>query len=617
MVLPSVGEHVTTRSFSGICRFAGPTQFASGDWIGLELATPDGKNDGSVAGVRYFTCEPLHGVFVRPATLVSANSVVASEQQKTQSPAARIVRPGSVTGTGGATPSIETPLGLGITDIDAGRAASPSDYGSPRGRSSGRGWVQRSPNIGRSGAASPSPGALNRPETNRRTSSRTARRSLANADSPSRDLKHSTPVLSRTNTNNARHTVQQQQLRAPRSPALYSVKTTAGSSRAVNTASGASSGSGGASAHVVRDSGVSHTSEHGRALSSAFEDEEESVHDGDDESVVLSVGSALPRASSPSKSRSETSTLLTGHGQRQSRASSPSKDQSQGHSRTSSLVFLPHGNFKEGSTAEDTTATSQLAEKLLLKETELADVTTALKLRDSELRELKAQLQHREAEISEITTELECLRAQKIDANDQQRQIQLMQDKVHELESSKTLWNKARDALKARIESLDRDKKSLQGQVESLRHEVHALKRFLGEKEVEIEQAIIDREISNEQNKIFELDLSEARSQVEQLEKKVLHLKSVGIFPHNTSKKATENGSTEDLSAQYETLKYALSKLYSDSRKEIKLLQQSVSDAEKEVGRLANVQRKRTYFLPICFVATVLLTPKIVSANVL
>ncbi|KZO99357.1 hypothetical protein CALVIDRAFT_477249 [Calocera viscosa TUFC12733] len=51
----------------GRIRFIGSPVFAPGKWIGVELFDQNGKNDGSVDGVRYFDCEPGHGVFVRSA----------------------------------------------------------------------------------------------------------------------------------------------------------------------------------------------------------------------------------------------------------------------------------------------------------------------------------------------------------------------------------------------------------------------------------------------------------------------------------------------------------------------------------------------------------------------
>lgn len=48
-------------------KFAGSTDFAPGDWLGVELETASGKNDGAVKGQRYFDCEPSFGMFVKPA----------------------------------------------------------------------------------------------------------------------------------------------------------------------------------------------------------------------------------------------------------------------------------------------------------------------------------------------------------------------------------------------------------------------------------------------------------------------------------------------------------------------------------------------------------------------
>ena len=41
------------------------TKFAPGQWTGVVLDTPNGKNNGSVKDVRYFTCKADHGLFVK------------------------------------------------------------------------------------------------------------------------------------------------------------------------------------------------------------------------------------------------------------------------------------------------------------------------------------------------------------------------------------------------------------------------------------------------------------------------------------------------------------------------------------------------------------------------
>jgi Ca2+-binding EF-hand superfamily protein len=67
----------------GTVRHVGPTRFASGVWIGVELDEKMGKNTGVVDGIQYFSCRPFHGLFVRPErlALVSQSSSPLLEQQ--------------------------------------------------------------------------------------------------------------------------------------------------------------------------------------------------------------------------------------------------------------------------------------------------------------------------------------------------------------------------------------------------------------------------------------------------------------------------------------------------------------------------------------------------------
>lgn len=51
---------------TGVLRFYGPHHEKGQLRCGVELNTPIGKNDGTVGGHTYFTCEPNRGILCKP-----------------------------------------------------------------------------------------------------------------------------------------------------------------------------------------------------------------------------------------------------------------------------------------------------------------------------------------------------------------------------------------------------------------------------------------------------------------------------------------------------------------------------------------------------------------------
>ncbi|XP_025016698.1 CAP-Gly domain-containing linker protein 1 isoform X1 [Tetranychus urticae] len=72
-----LGDKVFVNSSKGLLtgrlRFLGTTHFAPGQWAGVELDEPHGKNDGQVAGKRYFTCRSRYGLFAPAYKVVKAD----------------------------------------------------------------------------------------------------------------------------------------------------------------------------------------------------------------------------------------------------------------------------------------------------------------------------------------------------------------------------------------------------------------------------------------------------------------------------------------------------------------------------------------------------------------
>ncbi|KAJ3722605.1 dynein associated protein-domain-containing protein [Lentinula raphanica] len=86
---------------SGVVRFNGYTDFKPGKWIGVELFEQNGKNDGSVGGVRYFSCKGGmgYGVFVRASQIkkIIGNERDSSAKERRLSVATAPGAPGAPT----------------------------------------------------------------------------------------------------------------------------------------------------------------------------------------------------------------------------------------------------------------------------------------------------------------------------------------------------------------------------------------------------------------------------------------------------------------------------------------------------------------------------------------
>ncbi|KAH8601889.1 dynein associated protein-domain-containing protein [Bisporella sp. PMI_857] len=87
-------------------RYVGLAHFQHGTWIGVELGDYSGKNDGSVQGERYFTCEDGRGMFVRPAAvslIEQSPPALPAQPEPPTKPAAiplkKTTRPSSVVST--------------------------------------------------------------------------------------------------------------------------------------------------------------------------------------------------------------------------------------------------------------------------------------------------------------------------------------------------------------------------------------------------------------------------------------------------------------------------------------------------------------------------------------
>lgn len=62
---------ITGKNLKGKVAYVGMTNFAVGKWVGIILEEAKGKNNGTLKGQTYFTCQENFGMFVRPTQLTA------------------------------------------------------------------------------------------------------------------------------------------------------------------------------------------------------------------------------------------------------------------------------------------------------------------------------------------------------------------------------------------------------------------------------------------------------------------------------------------------------------------------------------------------------------------
>lgn len=108
----------------GVLRFVGEAEFAEGVWCGVELDLPSGKNNGSVHGIRYFTCDTNYGMFV-PISKLELDACRRSRSRPNSQPSSRatsverkepLSRPSTAKSARGSAPSLAVNK-VGISEL--------------------------------------------------------------------------------------------------------------------------------------------------------------------------------------------------------------------------------------------------------------------------------------------------------------------------------------------------------------------------------------------------------------------------------------------------------------------------------------------------------------------
>ncbi|XP_073506722.1 dynactin subunit 1 isoform X9 [Phyllobates terribilis] len=123
-----VGSRVEVigKGHRGTVAFVGATLFATGKWVGVILDDAKGKNDGTVQGRKYFTCEENHGIFVRQSQIQMVDDGADTTSPETPEPAATKVLKREATDTPKASKLPTRPSSSAASSGTAGASGSAS-----------------------------------------------------------------------------------------------------------------------------------------------------------------------------------------------------------------------------------------------------------------------------------------------------------------------------------------------------------------------------------------------------------------------------------------------------------------------------------------------------------
>uniref|UniRef100_A0A8C5W4H6 Dynactin subunit 1 n=1 Tax=Microcebus murinus TaxID=30608 RepID=A0A8C5W4H6_MICMU len=111
-----VGSRVEVigKGHRGTVAYVGATLFATGKWVGVILDEPKGKNDGTVQGRKYFTCDEGHGIFVRQSQIQVFEDGADTTSPETPDSSASKVLKREGTDTTAKTSKLVSGLGVGV-----------------------------------------------------------------------------------------------------------------------------------------------------------------------------------------------------------------------------------------------------------------------------------------------------------------------------------------------------------------------------------------------------------------------------------------------------------------------------------------------------------------------